>query len=1610
MADKTLGPQTLGPLTFGFDIGIASVGWAVLSDKRIIDLGVRCFDAAEESKEKVTLNAKRRAARVSRNRYSQRSSRLHRLLHLFVDVDLLSRDECKALFSSSTPQTRQRVADVWQLRADALDRPLSPAEFARVIHHLVKWRGYGSLRDAADRLEESGNDKEPGATIHDKTGDGNNPPTSHQQKKPSFSDALDASESRTERLLTKYRTIGQAIYLISRPSFVPSSFPEKEDAALFRAALRNDANSYERTQLRKHLRAELSVIFRRQRELGSPYVNLVVPDNVPAMSSVALGSGKRSNLSRSLEDQVLGLFDEQYPPIVAEQLEQLIGECQLIPAERRAPRECFSSERSRWLQTLNGIKVRFDGGARTESALPPDELTALELAALVALPYQKEKLTYKDLRDALCEKADWPRDYRLASFSRLSYRSVATPDSDQILVLDPDGSPKKLLDIVTSNLPKGKAVKAAKDSFRNWIHEALARQSRSGNDGTKLPLATLREHLAIIGECRFLIKRRRITAILPSGEANEQLPLTGTGGAEFPKGWMLKTRDERTGKLSRLPAAAMQRIAEWSAQGQPRTIADLRATVPAESWPQGNWVFIVEEKQELHPEIADESSTFLELAYTDAQEIEGEVVVQLKGWHKLRRALAESQPDLWNEIQVAWQQPLTDAGQAAACRIDQIFDALTTCFTDQEIEDALRNKVSPALPDGSVKNIRDIVSSGFGHLSRKALKEIQPFLEQGNVFDKACGLAGYDHSAARRKVAPQKYLPSLETFLWKRISTKTGNVVWQEKRYKELSNPVVARSFNQARRVLNALIARYKRSPDYVSIELARDLAKPGEERNRIDRDNKRRAKEKEEGRDTFIQKYNIPDPSPTLMRKVRMREEQQCKCMYSGKEIRFDDLLLDEKYCEVDHVLPRSRTGDNSLDNQVLVLAGENQRKGKQTPFEWRGQSDSVWWHDFQARVRSLPLMSEKKKAKLLLEKLDEATENEFIARNLVDTRYMTRLFARMVRDGLLFANDDRATKEEISPDAPAEEKLERFRHNRVRTPQGGVIAKLRGLWGLSKVRADGDLHHALDACVIAAATPSLIQRVNEYHRFEEIVVVQSDGMAFWRETGERLPEKELTQFVDKTFPNPFAPHAFREEVLARLSPDGKTYWTKSGRKKVYDFSNYAPDTEATIGPVLVSRLVQRHIKSNELHSANPQALRRVSIPLTHLTQEILDPSRYPEQFIKPRHFLFESLGARLAMHEGNAEIAFSEGHPEPDSQKVIHAVSIPWLLLTPSERKKLEHLLPTQLGNGASKKFKAGLRKVKLTDLTLEQLKKDNLIDALGAQVYLRNASLYQALYDALSKPGAKAEEVFKNGFPRPETRNQTRLEIRMADNPGYRPPIVRSIGLPETANSGYYVRGGLVGRGVPVVVHLYRHRITGKYAFRSIYAMADAYEIMDKDDDIEAENCERIALHKNDLLRIDHPSLVFCFRELHRWSEPDNGGKMLTCIEVEPIFPDKMFQGNYCYYEESNDRPVLQLHDRSPFFLLQDGAVPLQPTVLVEREKIAKRKNSRDKAEPVLEYVLRADLNLEPKQQRTFDLCNNIKRKINDARLIQQLHVDVLGQVANGSVATGRLHGLA
>ena len=108
----------------GLDIGIASVGWAVLENNthdepfRIIDLGVRIFDTAEQPKTGASLALPRREARSARRRLRRRGHRLERIKKLFEAEGLINIEEFEARYK------RTGLPDVYKLRYEGLTEGL----------------------------------------------------------------------------------------------------------------------------------------------------------------------------------------------------------------------------------------------------------------------------------------------------------------------------------------------------------------------------------------------------------------------------------------------------------------------------------------------------------------------------------------------------------------------------------------------------------------------------------------------------------------------------------------------------------------------------------------------------------------------------------------------------------------------------------------------------------------------------------------------------------------------------------------------------------------------------------------------------------------------------------------------------------------------------------------------------------------------------------------------------------------------------------------------------------------------------------------------------------------------------------------------------------------------------------------------------------------------------------------------------------------------------------------------------------------------------------------------------------------------------------------------
>ena len=146
----------------GLDIGIASVGYAVLAldhDENpwgILRLGSRIFDVAENPKDGASLALPRREARSVRRRLRRHHHRLERIKNLLVSSKLITKAELLHLFDGN-------LSDIYALRVKALDYSVTNTELARILLHLAQRRGFKSNR------KSDANDKEAGQLLDRKS-------------------------------------------------------------------------------------------------------------------------------------------------------------------------------------------------------------------------------------------------------------------------------------------------------------------------------------------------------------------------------------------------------------------------------------------------------------------------------------------------------------------------------------------------------------------------------------------------------------------------------------------------------------------------------------------------------------------------------------------------------------------------------------------------------------------------------------------------------------------------------------------------------------------------------------------------------------------------------------------------------------------------------------------------------------------------------------------------------------------------------------------------------------------------------------------------------------------------------------------------------------------------------------------------------------------------------------------------------------------------------------------------------------------------------------------------------------------------------------------------
>ncbi len=372
-------------MIFGIDIGISSVGWAVINrsttdatDGSILGMGSWCFNAPEDKKK--PLNQIRREKRLARRNIKRRYQRARAIKRLFFAHGLIPTDASNALDCPGI--------DPWVMRYEGLDRVLSGVELAVALGHIAKHRGFKSnaktksdngetdLESIKLRLAKA--DEKQAAKLAEKALKGEVVSVSAQ----GGDDKLKVLNgvARLYDTYLNYRSIAEAFMV--------------DDKFKGDGRKRNRHGKYDRSVYRDWLVDETRKIFEAQRGFGSQFA------------------------ASELEEEFINIAFHQNP---MKDVEAMVGRCRFEPLEKRAPRFSYSFEKFRLLSNLTKLTYGLPAGPDVEEFV--DESTGE-----VYVPGHEHKLSSRQISEIL---------YDFPTTATITYKKIrgilGLPDAVQFL-------------------------------------------------------------------------------------------------------------------------------------------------------------------------------------------------------------------------------------------------------------------------------------------------------------------------------------------------------------------------------------------------------------------------------------------------------------------------------------------------------------------------------------------------------------------------------------------------------------------------------------------------------------------------------------------------------------------------------------------------------------------------------------------------------------------------------------------------------------------------------------------------------------------------------------------------------------------------------------------------------------------------------------------------------------------------------------------------------------------------------------------------------------------------------------------------------------------------
>ncbi len=340
-----------------------------------------------------------------------------------------------------------------------------------------------------------------------------------------------------------------------------------------------------------------------------------------------------------------------------------------------------------------------------------------------------------------------------------------------------------------------------------------------------------------------------------------------------------------------------------------------------------------------------------------------------------------------------------------------------------------------------------------------------------------------DEYGIEKKYIDKLYHPTIVEGFRDATKNKEGILQLNFPNTKSLRNPVVMRSLFHLRSLINTLLNSKEIDENTtVNIEMAREHNSANQRaaiKNYQDKKQKNRIAYVEKIQTRYFEetgKHIIPNETDIL--KYQLWNEQKHLCLYTNAEIRISDFIGSYNRFDIEHTIPRSRKGDDSLSNKTLCDSRFNRDiKKAHLPSELNNYEDilvrikGIGWFE---KITSLEKQIEKEYIKA---RTATTKENKDIA---IQRRNELKLELKYWKDKVanftvkeITADFTRRQGVDIGIIGKYTKKYLETVFKRVFTVKGSTTADFRKMWGLqelySKKERSNHTHHCIDAITIA-------------------------------------------------------------------------------------------------------------------------------------------------------------------------------------------------------------------------------------------------------------------------------------------------------------------------------------------------------------------------------------------------------------------------------------------------------------------------------------------------------------------------------------------------------------